>query len=263
MNPNSSDTVSSAVEALATASSATTSRPATLPTQYSSSYRTTLATRILELCSADMYANVSDFEWYVSVLVDLAYVARAPVGSIIRDQLMDIVVRVRQVRRYAVQVCMRLLGDETFTQAERLDVNSLGNDASSAPEGSGCQDILWAAAWICGEYGRYIYISLFGTLVIIYFSELSDTRKVLPSLLSADESKLSPNIIASYIQCISKVFGSWAIDLATNWDVDDLPELRATVSSTISGLQKFTSNEDYEVQERVIVLRTYIIMFIY
>lgn len=111
--------------------------------------------------------------------------------------------------------------------------------------------------------GICIYISLFDTLVIIYFSELSDTRKVLPSLLSADESKLSPNIIASYIQCISKVFGSWAIDLATNWDVDDLPELRATVSSTISGLQKFTSNEDYEVQERVIVLRTYIIMFIY
>lgn len=233
VNPNSSDTVSSAVEALAAASSAT-QQPASFPVQYSSSYRTTLATRILELCSADMYANVSDFEWYVSVLVDLAYVARAPVGATIRDQLMDIVVRVRQVRRFAVQVCMRLLGDETFTRAEKLDTSSVGSDTSSVPEGSGCQDILWAAAWICGEYG----------------GELSDTRKVIPSLLSAVEANLPSSINASYIQCISKVFGSWAVDLASNWDVDDLPELKTTVSSIISGLQKFTSNEDYEVQER-------------
>lgn len=76
--------------------------------------------------------------------------ARAPVGDIIRDQLVDIVVRVRQVRRYAVQVSMRVLGDDTF----------LGeNDSGLNNEGSGCQEVLWAAAWICGEYGRCVSVN--------------------------------------------------------------------------------------------------------
>lgn len=113
--------------------------------QTSTAYRTTLAKRILELCGANVYANVNDFKWYVSVLIDLAYIARAPVGPIIRDQLVDVVVRVRQVRQYAVQVCMRVLGDETL-----LYGSGSGTDA----EGTGCQEVLWAAAWICGEYAR-------------------------------------------------------------------------------------------------------------
>ena len=129
----------------AAASGPALAAPVTSPTQLSPAYRETLARRILTLCSADLYANVSDFEWYVSVLVDLAYVSRAPVGATIRDQLVDIAVRVRQVRRYAVQVSMKLLADETFLHGIELELS----------EGSGCQEILWAAAWICGEYARY------------------------------------------------------------------------------------------------------------
>ena len=89
-----------------------------------------------------MYDNVTDFEWYISVLVDLAYVSRAPVGALIRDQMVDVAVRVRQVRRYAVQLAMKLLADETF----------VGADEGLDREGEGCQEVLWAAAWICGEF---------------------------------------------------------------------------------------------------------------
>ena len=140
-----SNTVTATQALTAAASEAPVDRPATSPAQSSPAYRETLARRILSLCASDFYANISDFEWYVSVLVDLAYVARAPVGGAIRDQLVDIVVRVRQVRRYAVQVCMRLLGDDVFLN---------GGEAQLDSEGSGCQEILWAAAWICGEYSR-------------------------------------------------------------------------------------------------------------
>lgn len=96
------------------------------------------------MCSADLYANVSDFQWYVSVLVDLAYVARAPVGAIIRDQLVDIAVRVREVRRYAVQVSMRILEDSAFITGAKEDPKE------------GCEEVLWAAGWICGEYSRFV-----------------------------------------------------------------------------------------------------------
>ena len=149
VRPDSSlSTTRTAAQSLAAAASTATAptiKPGLSPTQ-SSVYRAVIAQRILSICSADLYSNVSDFQWYVSVLVDLAYVARAPVGSAIRDQLVDVAVRVRQVRQYAVQVSLRVLLDETFVSA------SDGADA----DGSGCQEVLWAAAWICGEYARYV-----------------------------------------------------------------------------------------------------------
>lgn len=101
-------------------------------------YRLTLAQRILTLCSQDTYEHVTDFEWYLSVLVDLAYVAGVDVGAQIRDQLMDVTARVRGARRYSVQLMVKLLCDDTFL-------------AHANDEGS-CAEALWAAAWICGEY---------------------------------------------------------------------------------------------------------------
>jgi AP-3 complex subunit delta-1 len=81
---------------------------------------------------------VTNFEWYISVLVDLAHVANVNVGAEIRDQLVDVVGRVRAARRYAVKLMYSLLSDETMLRN--------GQD-----EGS-CSEVLWAAAWICGEY---------------------------------------------------------------------------------------------------------------
>ena len=84
-----------------------------------------------------------DFEWYLSVLVDLAYVANVNVGARIRDQLVDVVGRVKAARRYAVKLMVKVLGDDTFSE-------QYGEDGS-------CAEVLWAAAWICGEYCGYEY----------------------------------------------------------------------------------------------------------
>ncbi|KAI5116434.1 hypothetical protein M0805_000213 [Coniferiporia weirii] len=223
VKPDISTTRTAAQSLAAVAAEPAPARPANSPAHSSVAYRTTLARRILTLCADDLYSNVSDFEWYVSVLIDLAYVARAPVGDVIRDQLVDIVVRVKQVRRYAVQMSMRILEDETF-------LSGSGSDG----EGAGCQEVLYAAAWICGEFS----------------SELSDTRKVLPALLSADGTKLAPDIVAIYIQSVAKIFGAWAAELASQWDEDDLQEVKASVGSIVSGMRIFASNPDFEVQER-------------
>lgn len=147
VNPEPSSSITTAAQSLIAASSPTLAPipSSTSPARTSVSYRTILANRILALCSADLYENVSDFEWFISVLIDLAYVARAPVGKTIRDQLIDIAVRVKQVRRYAVGISMRILADDTFV-----------NGSVSDDEGSGCQEVLHAAAWICGEYARQV-----------------------------------------------------------------------------------------------------------
>lgn len=85
-----------------------------------------------------MYENVQDFDWYLSVLLDLIYVANADVGTPIRDQLVDVTVRVRACRNYAVRLMTKLLDDDSLVL--------------SANEPEKCAGVLWAAAWICGEY---------------------------------------------------------------------------------------------------------------
>lgn len=79
------------------------------------------------------------------MLVDLAYVANVDVGGQIRDQLVDVTARVRGARRYSVQLMVKLLCDDTFL-------------ANANEEGS-CAEVLWAAAWICGEHCRCDFVS--------------------------------------------------------------------------------------------------------
>ena len=121
----------------------TTSIPASSPLT-SPAYRHLLTHRIISITSKDNYANVDDFEWYFAVLVDLAYVSPVP-GNALRDTLIDVAVRVRAIRGHAVKLCSRMLGDDAL----------VSNAAESAGmESDGSAEILWAAAWICGEYSR-------------------------------------------------------------------------------------------------------------
>ncbi len=113
-----------------------------VPASQSQSYRLVLSQRILAMCSQDTYDNITNFEWYLSVLVDLAHVAKVDIGAQIRDQLVDVVGRVRAARRYAVRLMSALLLDESILQ--------------NAQDDEGCPEVLWAAAWICGEYCRFV-----------------------------------------------------------------------------------------------------------
>jgi len=124
------------------ATSSSSLRPLIPPSQ-SPAYRLVLAQRILTICSQSTYDNVTNFEWYLSVLVDLAHVANVNVGGQIRDQLVDIVGRVKAARVYAVKLMYTLLSDDTMLRNAR-------------EEGS-CAEVLWAAAWICGEYCRHVF----------------------------------------------------------------------------------------------------------
>ncbi|TDL20898.1 Adaptor protein complex AP-3 delta subunit [Rickenella mellea] len=202
----------------------TTAKNPMSPTQ-STSYRTTLASRILQIASADVYANVTDFEWYLSVLFDLAYVAKAPVGPAIRDQLVDVSIRVPQVRRYAVSLSVKLLGDDTFIDNGRAD-----DDV----DGSGCQEVLWAGALLCGEFCEHI----------------TDVRKVLAALLQPPATNLSPEIISVYLQSAAKIFSHWAADCASHWVEDLLPDVKELVEFMVVGVTPLTASSDIEVQER-------------
>src|SRR5258706_15418884 len=152
VKPDANETLPSAADSLACnmeqnfSEGETASAPP--PPALTPAYRLEVTNRILDMCSRDLYANVYDFEWYLSVLVDLVYIADVDIGPRIRDQLVDVVVRVKDARKYAVKLMIKLLCDDQFL--------------SKAKEKKQCLDALWAAAFLCGEYCRFVWdVTLF------------------------------------------------------------------------------------------------------
>jgi AP-3 complex subunit delta-1 len=66
-------------------------------------YRTDIINRIVFMCSQNHYHHLNNFEWYISVLVGIAYSAGVNVGELLTNQLMDVSVRVKSVREYSVK----------------------------------------------------------------------------------------------------------------------------------------------------------------
>lgn len=133
----------SAATALARSADASLPTPAAggvTPAILSPAYRLEIVRRVIKMTSADTYANITDFDWYMSVLVDLAYVSNVDVGYELKEVLLDVVSRVRSVRPTAVALLSRLLSDDNFLE-------------NSAEEG-GCVEVLAAAAFVCGEHSR-------------------------------------------------------------------------------------------------------------
>ncbi|KAG9009375.1 AP-3 complex subunit delta [Tulasnella sp. 427] len=192
-----------------------------LPPNLSTPYRLDVSHRILEMCSRDLYDNVDDFEWYLSVLVDLSYVARVPIGGDIRDQLLDLVARVRSVRPFAVRLMAKLL-----------------DEAAPSGDDDGCVEVYWAAAWICGEY----------------CSDLPNPLQTAAKLLSGKACNLPPTILSVYMTSALKLIGHWAYNLAIEWDDAHLTGARQDVDETISQVADFLDNSHIEVQERAATL---------
>lgn len=168
------------------------------PTQLSS-YRLILVQHLLTICSQDTYDNVVDFQWYLSVLLDLTYVASVKVGIQIRDQLVDIVARVRGVKRWAVELMTRLVRDDTFL-------------ANSQEEGS-CAEVLWAAAWICGENSRWCTSFVCPHMALIIFgAERSPNHRSFSRTCFSQMFRFSPRRLSGHtfrLQSNSLVHGQW------------------------------------------------------
>ena len=94
------------------------------------------------MCSRDKYAYLSDFVWYLNVLVQLARLRGAQKhGALLASQLVDITMRVRPVRAFAARDALRLLLDDKLEVGQGL---------------AAVGDVLAAAAWIAGEFASHL-----------------------------------------------------------------------------------------------------------
>lgn len=188
----------------------------------SQSYRLLLTQRLLEIISRDTYANVTDFEWVVSVLVDVAYVSHVDLGPQIRDMLLDVVGRVKSVRGYAVRVLEKTLGDD--------DLRDRANESLTSCEAG----LLEAAVWICGEYA----------------SELASPLSAISSILCPSLSRAPPALVTLSVQAEAKVFGYYAARASEEWSTEKHAEAKNVVASVRTGLAPFLASRDIDIQER-------------
>ncbi|KAG2224867.1 hypothetical protein INT45_008049 [Circinella minor] len=183
-------------------------------------YRTDIINRIVFICSQNQYRNVANFEWYITVLVGLAHVSGVSVGEILTNQLMDVSVRVKSVRPFAVKQMFRLLSDQQLLKtAKKRDTNI---------------EVLSAAAWICGEYCSF----------------LDNIPSTLECLLTSYVVDMPVKVQAIYVHNIIKIYGFWVNELIDEWNTELQTEFVKVTEVIKDKMGMFTRSADLEVQER-------------
>lgn len=104
------------------------------------SYKDGLVGKIIDICSKNTYQFITDFEWYISVLVELANIQNTSHGALIASQMMDVIIRVKVVRPFGVKSMAALLRDPILVNEK--------------PTAGGLCEVLYAAAWVCGEFSK-------------------------------------------------------------------------------------------------------------
>ncbi|KAF7720863.1 AP-3 complex subunit delta-1 [Apophysomyces ossiformis] len=175
-------------------------------------YRTDIINRIIFICSQNQYQNVTNFEWYISTLVGITYASGVNVGDILTGQLMDVSVRVKSVRPFAVQ--------QMFLETVKKRDSNI--------------EVLSAAAWICGEYCSF----------------LDDVPATLECLLTPLVVKMPVKVQAVYVHNIMKIYGFWVTELIDQWNPELQGEFIKVTQVMREKMDMFAGSTDLEVQER-------------
>ncbi|BFY99699.1 hypothetical protein BsWGS_02740 [Bradybaena similaris] len=182
-----------------------------------SHYRDELLSKTIEICSQSNYQYVTNFEWYVSILVELTRMEGTKHGKLIANQMLDVAIRVQAIRHFAVSQMAILLENSHI-----LANNSQRN---------GICEVLHAAAWICGEFSEH----------------LSNPKATLEAMLKPKITSLPGHIQSIFVQNILKLYGK--ILKAAEAKEDD--SLKKEVHTLLQEkLPVFIQSGDLEVQER-------------
>ncbi|XP_055712211.1 AP-3 complex subunit delta [Phlebotomus papatasi] len=183
-----------------------------------STYRDELLFKVIEICSQGSYQYVTNFEWYLTVLVELIQLeANSKHGSVIATQLLDVAIRVQAVREFAVTEMASLLN--TFP------ANAAHWDASSGT----MNEVLYAAGWIVGEFSGF----------------LVDPEDTLKSLLKPRQ--LPDHIQAVYIHNSLKLLTRMLTKALEEGNTREIVRLCNLFEDKVT---PFVSSGNIEVQER-------------
>ncbi|KAL8737485.1 MAG: hypothetical protein Q9181_001645 [Wetmoreana brouardii] len=212
-------------------------------------YRITTIRKILDMCAHDTYANISDFEWYINVLVQLVGLVPPASGSAIKHQelsdhqrsasqatseeisicigreLCNVAVRVSSVRPEAVHAAASLL----FLRKDQHLNSALGSQSDGA---------LRFAAWVVGEYAE----------------QLTDVDATLTALTNAQVQNLPFPVLCAYLQAIPKLLVAIILRASGTWNAEHQTKISLLMARLLYFLEPLTAYPSLEVQERAVEL---------
>ncbi|XP_044124946.1 AP-3 complex subunit delta-1 isoform X2 [Bufo gargarizans] len=180
-------------------------------------YRDELLTKIIDICSQSNYQYITNFEWYISILVELTRLEGTRHGHLIAAQMLDVAIRVKAIRKCAVSQMATLLDN-----AHLLASNTQRN---------GICEVLYAAAWICGEFSEH----------------LLEPQQTLEAMLRPKVTTLPGHIQAVYVQNVVKLYSCMLQRKEQEGDEEAAQEITQLM---IDRLPQFVQSADLEVQER-------------
>nr|XP_012601145.1 AP-3 complex subunit delta-1 isoform X1 [Microcebus murinus] len=180
-------------------------------------YRDELLTKIIDICSQSNYQHITNFEWYISILVELTRLEGTRHGHLIAAQMLDVAIRVKAIRKFAVSQMSALLDNAHLV--------------ASSTQRNGICEVLYAAAWICGEFSEH----------------LQEPQHTLEAMLRPKVTTLPGHIQAVYVQNVVKLYASI---LQQKEQVADMEEAQAVTQLMVDRLPQFVQSADLEVQER-------------
>jgi len=143
-------------------------------------FRDEIVYKVIDICSRNDYFYIANFNWYITVLVTLASIEGGTShGNLIAQQLLDVAVRVKEVRPYAVKQMAAIL-----------------NHTDKFSSNFSVTEVLYAASWICGEYSEY----------------LPDKLETMYNLLGT--KSFAPYILAIFALNACKIFSRLSQELA-------------------------------------------------
>ena len=225
----------------------------------SGAYKIDIVEKIIEICSSEKYALVTDFAWYIDVLVILARTKGIDghgknsrnLGPLVSNQIIDVTLRVLPVRSYAVRRMIGLMLDGGMYKDKGIFSGTFGleSNVSMMPE------VLPVAAFIIGEYSSLIDEAI--SLEIEGGEDEDELSKYNTSSKGTYhaiiQAETDPSNIDSlclhtqsvYAQATMKVFAS-----ATHSKKCTDSELEACTKTLTKYLPVYMQSMDAEVQER-------------
>ncbi|KAL9593810.1 MAG: hypothetical protein Q9219_007371 [cf. Caloplaca sp. 3 TL-2023] len=211
-------------------------------------YRVTTIKQILNICTKDTYANISDFEWYIRVLAQMVKLVPLETGSgstpqnsnsgqgpgrqstseevlaEIGRELRNVAVRVHSVRPDAVKAATSLLRGEQQQSTLRSD-----HDGGGA---------LPFATWVVGEYA----------------AELANLDATLATLTRLNTNTLPSTILCANLQAIPKVVVSRILRARGEWTPEHQTAMSLLIARVLYFLEPLMRSPILEVQERAVEL---------
>jgi len=183
-------------------------------------YQDVVVAKIVEVCSQDNFKFITDFGWYLEILIKLTHIEGTKHGKMIGAQLMDVSIRVKVVRAAACKQLVALLDNSHLLNSN---------------EKNGVCEVLYAAAYVSGEYSELI----------------EEPGKVIDCLLNSRISSLPGHIQAVFVHNACKIYGETAKRAETG-NEEAQAKLTALRESMLDQLQFFENSSELEVQERAV-----------